>query len=72
MDDTTKSATPRVLTPDSLLSIPEAVQALRISERHFFRLTSQGRIRTLKLGSRTLVPHREILRLIDEALGQAS
>ncbi|WP_234787147.1 helix-turn-helix domain-containing protein [Mycolicibacterium fortuitum] len=49
---------PRVLTPDSLLSIPEAAEQLRISQRHLFRLKRQGLIRTLRLGSRTLVPHR--------------
>lgn len=60
--------TPRLLTPDSLLSLPEAAAALRITTRHLHALRKQGRIGTVHLGSRVLVPHREIIRLIDEAL----
>lgn len=62
------SESPRVLTPDSLLTIPETAAVLRVSQRHLFRLLQRGCIRPLRLGSRTLVPHREIRRLIDEAL----
>ncbi|MGA5537347.1 helix-turn-helix domain-containing protein [Mycolicibacterium nivoides] len=58
----------RVLTPDSLLSFPEAAVALRITTRHLRTLRRQGRIRTVHLGRRALVPNREIIRLIDEAL----
>lgn len=61
---------PRILTPDSLLSLPEAAYELRVTTRHLRTLRKQGVIRTVHLGSRVLVPHREILRLIDEALGQ--
>ncbi|HUH70314.1 MAG TPA: DNA-binding protein [Mycobacterium sp.] len=57
---------------DRLLTIPEAIAALRIGRSHFFNLKRQGRIRTVRLGSRTLVPQREITRIIDEALGQTS
>ncbi|SHP29399.1 DNA-binding protein, excisionase family [Mycobacteroides abscessus subsp. abscessus] len=62
------SSSPRVLTPDSLLSLPEAAAALRITTRHLHTLRKQGRIRTVHLGRRVLVPHREVIRLIDEAL----
>lgn len=51
-----------------LLTVPEAVEALRISRSHFFKLKRRGVIETVKLGSRTVVPRREISRLIDEAL----
>lgn len=69
--------TPRATVPDAsridpsnrLLTIPEALKALRIGKSHFFNLAAQGRIRTLRLGGRTLVPEREIDRLIREALG---
>lgn len=52
----------------SLLSIPEAIAELRISRTQFYRIRSKGLIRTLNLGSRVLVPRREIERLITEAL----
>lgn len=53
---------------DWLLTIPEAVATLRISRSHFFKLKRRGVIETIKLGSRTVVPLREITRLIDQAL----
>ena len=62
------SSSPRVLTPDSLLTLPEAAMALRITTRHLLTLRKQGRIRTVHLGTRVLVPHREIIRIVDEAL----
>ncbi|WP_100522436.1 helix-turn-helix transcriptional regulator [Mycobacteroides abscessus] len=51
---------------DRLLTIPEAIQALRISRTHFFRLMREGVIVPMRLGGRTLIPAREISRLIDE------
>ncbi|MBU8820426.1 helix-turn-helix domain-containing protein [Mycolicibacterium goodii] len=56
---------PRVLTP---LSLPEAAVALRITTRYLRTLRRQGRIRTVHLGNRVLVLHREVIRLIGEAL----
>lgn len=54
--------------PRSLLSIPEAIDEMRISRSQFYRLRAQGRIRVVKLGHRVLVPYKEIIRIIDEAL----
>ncbi|ORW22496.1 hypothetical protein AWC18_06800 [Mycolicibacter nonchromogenicus] len=51
---------------DQLLTIPEAISALRISRTHFFRLKRRGEIVGIQLGHRTLIPSREITRLIDE------
>lgn len=51
---------------DRLLTIPEAIERLRISRTHFFRLKRQGIITDIRLGHRTLIPQREIARLIDE------
>ncbi|RIS51934.1 DNA-binding protein [Mycobacteroides abscessus] len=51
---------------DELLTIPEAIEKLRISRTHFFRLKRQGVIVGMRLGHRTLIPSREIARLIDE------
>lgn len=59
----------RVLTPDSLLTIPEAAAELRICRSKLYQLMSAGSIRTLKLGSRTLIEYREILRFIDGLRG---
>ncbi|MCV7143582.1 helix-turn-helix transcriptional regulator [Mycolicibacterium fortuitum] len=53
-------------TDDRLLTIPEAIQALRISRTHFFRLKREGIITAIRLGHRTLIPSREITRLIEE------
>ena len=60
-------------TPDDewLLTVPEAAAQLRISRSHFFKLKRRGVIETVKLGSRTVVPRREITRLIDEAMAAA-
>ncbi|OBA93007.1 hypothetical protein A5666_00150 [Mycolicibacterium fortuitum] len=58
------------MTPDSLLSLPEAAAALRITTRHLRTLRKQGRIRTVQLGSRVLVPYREIIRIVDEAVAE--
>ena len=51
---------------DKLLTIPEAIERLRISRTHFFRLKRQGVIVGMRLGHRTLIPQREIARLINE------
>lgn len=51
---------------DRLLTIPEAIQALRISRTHFFRLKRRGEIVGMRLGHRILIPSREITRLINE------
>ncbi|TLH49149.1 hypothetical protein C1S80_28795 [Mycolicibacterium aubagnense] len=53
---------------DRLLTIPEAIVALRIGRSHFFKLKREGVIGTVRLGARTLVPQREITRVINEAL----
>lgn len=51
---------------DQLLTIPEAIERLRISRTHFFRLKRQGVIVGMRLGCRTLIPQQEIARLIAE------
>lgn len=59
----------RVMEPgsdDALLTIPEAIERLRISRTHFFRLKRRGEIVGIQLGYRTLIPAREISRLIAE------
>lgn len=67
-DSAVQSDAPRALTPDTLLTVPEAAAALRIGRTHLYKLVGEGKLRTVKLGARTLVPYREIQRFIDEAL----
>lgn len=52
---------------DVLLSIPEAVDALRIRPSHLYKLMQENTIRPLRLGRRTLIPRSEIRRLIAQA-----
>jgi len=58
----------RAPTSTRLLTIPEALQVLRIGRSSFYKLAAKGEIRTLRLGGRTLVPEREIDRLIASAM----
>ena len=58
----------RAAPSNRILTIPEAIAALRIGKSSFYKLTAEGRIRTLRLGGRTLVPEREIERLISAAI----
>lgn len=39
---------------------------LSISRSHFYDLVSEGRIKTIKIGGRTLVPETELERLVVE------
>lgn len=66
----TKAPAPRILTPDSLLTIPEAAAELRICRSNFYKLMNDGKVRTLKLGGRTLVQYRDVLRFIDGLRGE--
>lgn len=59
---------PAVPDNATLLTIPEAIAALRIGRSQFFDLKKQGRIGTIQVGKRTLVPRREIVRVMDEEL----
>jgi len=47
------------------LSIKEAYSLLGISERTFYRLMKQGKIKTAKLGSRTIIRRTEIDKLFE-------
>lgn len=67
MDAETNEAT----GDDWLYTVPQALEALRISRSHFFKLRRQGVITTIKLGHRTAVPRREISRLIAQATAVA-
>jgi excisionase family DNA binding protein len=65
---TTNPTEPVDLDDVGLLTIPEAIEHLRIGPSHLYKLMTGGTIRPLRLGSRTLIPRAEIRRLIAEAL----
>lgn len=48
------------------MSPRDAARAIGISRSSLYRLIKQGRIRTVKLGSRTLVPTSALAELIGE------
>ena len=50
------------------MSPRDAARAIGISRSSLYRLIKQGRIRTVKLGSRTLVPTSALAELINEDL----
>lgn len=58
-------AAPR--TPDRLLSIPEAAEAMSIGRTTLYGLIGQGRIRTVRAGRRVLVPANAIAEYVREA-----
>lgn len=49
-----------------LLTIPETLAALHISNSNFYRMVQRGTLRIIKLGYRTLVPVSEVRRLAGE------
>ena len=50
--------------------IPEVCKRLGIGRTLVYELIKKGKLRTIKLGSRTLVPESELHRLISETLNQ--
>lgn len=53
--------------PDRLLSIPDAADALGIGRSMLYGEISAGRIRTLKVGRRRLVPSTAVREYIETA-----
>ena len=51
--------------------IPLVCKRLGIGRTLLYDLIKKGKLRTIKLGSRTLVPEAELQRLISEKLNQA-
>jgi len=52
--------------PPKARCIPEACRLLGISRSTIYRLAAEGRIRLIRIGSRTLVPETELDRLASE------
>ncbi|MCH8117979.1 MAG: helix-turn-helix domain-containing protein [Proteobacteria bacterium] len=52
--------------PPLAYSVVESCRLLSISRRHFYGLLAEGKIRTVKLGARRVVPRAEVERLANE------
>ena len=52
--------------PGSPWPIPDAAKFLTVSERHLQRLLNAGKVRSVRLGRRRLIPDAEVRRLADE------
>jgi excisionase family DNA binding protein len=50
--------------PPAAFSVPGAAAQLSVSRSFVYLLIKRGEIRTVKLGSRTLIPASEIARLL--------
>jgi excisionase family DNA binding protein len=54
-------ATPR--PPGAPWPVPDAAKFLAISKRHLCRLIDAGKVRSLRIGRRRLIPDAEVQRL---------
>jgi hypothetical protein len=61
---TTESATNRQPIPRMAINVPEAAASLGISVRMCWSLVSTGRLRTVRIGRRHVVPLAELARFI--------
>jgi excisionase family DNA binding protein len=61
------SSTARRPEPDRLLAIPDAADALGIGRSMLYQQIAAGRIRTVKVGRRRLVPSGAVRDYIDTA-----
>ena len=50
-----------------LLSVPEAVDLLGVSERTVKAMVADGRLESVKLGSRRLIPEQAVRRMMEPA-----
>lgn len=66
MSTPTTPPTTSVLTPrpaGAPWPIPEAAAFLAVSERHLYRLLDAGKLKSVRLGRRRLIPDAEVQRL---------
>lgn len=61
------SQMPRLVRP-VLNSVATGAQRLGISSRKTWELVSEGRIKTVKIDGRTLIPEEEIMRIAREGV----
>lgn len=53
--------------PETLLTINEVAERLRISKGLVYRMIGDGKLRSIRIGKRRLVPATEVTRLIESA-----
>jgi excisionase family DNA binding protein len=54
-----------------LYGIPEAADLLSLGRSSMYRMVLDRRVRTVRLGGRRLIPHSELLRLVDQLMAEA-
>jgi excisionase family DNA binding protein len=62
----TRPTDPPIPTPrpaGSPWPLPDAARFLTVSERHLYRLIDMGKVRSVRLGRRRLIPDDEVRRL---------
>lgn len=57
----------KVMTTPGTFSVPEASALLGISERHGYEMARTGRIPTIRLGKRYVIPRRALLAMLGES-----
>ena len=61
----------QTITQPLTLRINDAAKALGIGRSSIYRLINQGKLRTVKIAGRTLVPATEVRRIVDRAIAEA-
>jgi excisionase family DNA binding protein len=59
--------TPPPARPETVLSIEEVAERLKVSKSLIYKAIADGQMRSIKIGKRRLVPASEVQRLIEEA-----
>ncbi len=57
---------------ETVFRVEEAADFLRISRPFLYRLIKAGKLKTFKIGERTLVSGRDLARYVDSLIGQSS
>lgn len=60
---------PITSTSVACFAIGEAAQYLRVSRALLYKLIQQGRIKTVKVGARTIIRGTELERFLDQQVG---
>lgn len=66
MQDPIPPTTPDPRPPGAPWPVTDAARYLAVSERHLFRLMDLGKVRSIRIGRRRLIPADEVQRLAQE------
>lgn len=61
-------AAPESSAPETVLTVPETAERLKISRSLVYKAISDGTLRSVRIGKRRLIPVSEVQRLIDSAV----